>query len=105
MASISDTPIMEQAQTLAEQVMATYSDAELSDCLPVDALMTHRPNTLAESYQHGLSVAKILAGWNLDPALQAAGLLHSFVCKDVLSPEQVAEACGQRVAFLCEKYW
>ena len=66
--------------------------------------MAHRPHSLAESYQHGLGVAKNLADWRMSPELQAAGILHSFVCKDILSAQEVAQSCGQRTAFLCKKY-
>ncbi len=99
------SPILSCAQNLAMEVISTHKGHITTDCLPLDAFMAHRPDSLAESYHHGKAVAQILANWQLEPALQAAGLLHSFVCKEVLSPEQVDAACGQRTAFLCKKYW
>jgi len=101
---LADSPIIAQAQALAEEVMARYEDKLDSVPIKPDALMAHRPNSLAESYQHGQNVAHILAGWQAEPALQAAGLLHSFAYKEILSTEQIAAACGKRAAFLCQQY-
>ena len=98
-----DSPIIAQAQALAEKVMTEHGD-EISTPIKADALVNHRPNSLAESYQHGQSVAHILAEWKAEPELQAAGLLHSFVYKEILSAEHIAIACGNRTAFLCQQY-
>lgn len=99
-------PVVTRAQALAQQTVETYSsNTAIADCLPPDAFMAHRPKTLAESYQHGAAVAQTLAQWQAEPALQAAGLLHSFVCKGVLPAEQIVDTCNERTAFLCQTYW
>jgi GTP pyrophosphokinase len=96
--------MMERIKSLIMEVIKANGEAAGADGLPTGAFMAHRPNSLTESYQHGLAVAKILADWQAEPALQMAGLLHSFVCKGVLPVEQIAEVSDERTAFLCQKY-
>lgn len=105
MSQISNPSVMSNARMLANRAVNNYPEPATSGHLPVDAFMTRRPNSLAESYQHGESVANILASWHLSSELQAAGLLHSFVCKHALLPADIAQVCSPRTAFLCEKYW
>ncbi|HRV94536.1 MAG TPA: TGS domain-containing protein [Anaerolineae bacterium] len=97
-------PVVVQARQLAESVAATQANTLSATSSAPETFMSHRPNTLAESYQHGLAVAQILAKWNAEPDLQAAGLLHSLIFKGVLSTEAVSSACDKRTAFLCEQY-
>jgi GTP pyrophosphokinase len=97
--------LMERAEALIQEILQANQARGLEDGLPEGAFMAHRPNTLSESYQHGLAVAQILGSWQVEPALQLAGLLHSFVCKGVLSAERIASTCDARSAFLCQKYW
>ncbi|GAB4433517.1 MAG: hypothetical protein Kow0031_15130 [Anaerolineae bacterium] len=66
--------------------------------------MAHRPDTLQESYKHGQGVANILAEWRADEDLQAAGLLHSLVCRRSLAVEAIEAACNPQVARLCRDY-
>ena len=96
--------ITDRAHALAKQTVAANENNKDTVDMPVDAFMQHRPKTFIESYEHGVSVANILADWQAAPELQAAAVLHSFVCKGVLSTEQIAESCGERVAFLCQQY-
>lgn len=98
-------PLMERAEALIQEILQVNQAKIIEDGLPEGAFMAHRPNTLSESYQHGLAVAQILGSWQAEPALQLAGLLHSFVCKGLLSAERIATACDARTAFLCQKYW
>lgn len=97
-------PVVTQAQTLIDDIMAIHNDAAPTGSPLIETFMSHRPNTLAESRQHGLAVSHTLAEWQAEPELQAAGLLHSFVFKDVLPIEKVSQLCGQRTAFLCQQY-
>ncbi len=53
---------------------------------------------------HAERTAQLLAQWGGSPALQAAGLLHEFMCIGILSSRTIAQHCGERVAFLCEQY-
>jgi (p)ppGpp synthase/HD superfamily hydrolase len=96
---------MAQAMALVQKLMGVTHRDKAGGPLPPQGLMAHRPHSLAESYRHGQAVTRILAGWQTDPAVQAAGLLHSFVYKKMLSPEQIAAECDPRVAFLCNQYW
>jgi GTP pyrophosphokinase len=96
--------IVEQAHKLAQEIMQGQEEKVVDAHLPVGAFMFHRPNSLIESYRHGQAVCEILAKWQAEPALQAAGLLHSFVYKQVLTPERVAAVCDERTAFLCRMY-
>jgi (p)ppGpp synthase/HD superfamily hydrolase len=98
--------IVKQAQGLIHKVMTTPNSSKIiGEHLPSDVLMAHRPQSIAESYRHGQAVAHILAGWEAGAMLQAAGLLHSFAYKKLLSIEQIAAECDPQVAFLCDQYW
>ena len=52
----------------------------------------------------GSSVADLLAEWQADEPLQAAGLLHALVCNCVIPLESIHATCGDRVHFLCSEY-
>lgn len=97
-------PLVVSAEKLAEQITITLSDAADPPIPQMETFMSHRPRTVAESYQHGLAVAQTLADWKAEPALQAAGLLHSFVFKEVLTEKEIASVCNRRTAFLCRQY-
>jgi len=98
------SPVMFQAQALAESLVGSDETTVTFPNTGPDSFMGLRPNSLAESYRHGQKVAQVLAGWQADADLQAAGLLHSLVWQDVLGPERITVACGQRVSFLCGEY-
>ncbi len=66
--------------------------------------MAHRPDTVQESYRHGQGVAKILADWQADEDLQAAGLLHSLACRRVLTIAEIEAASNPQVAALCRDF-
>ena len=66
--------------------------------------MVHRPHSLVESYCHGQGVAEVLASWHADEELQAAGLLHSLVCRHGLTFEEIEAACNPHIAELCRDY-
>lgn len=97
------SPIAQARVIAGEMAAADETSLTLAEA-PPDSFMVHRPNRLAESYQHGQNVAQILAGWKAGPPLQAAGLLHSFVCKGVLTPAEIAARCGDRTAFLVQTH-
>ncbi len=102
--AVSESLLLASAYALAKQTTsANRNNKEIAN-IPFDAFMQHRPQTLTECYEHGASVAKILADWQAGLELQAAGVLHSFVCKGALTAEQIEECCGPRVAFLCRQY-
>ena len=101
---IPESLIVATAYALAKKTAAANRNNKEIAGIPFDAFMQHRSQTVAECYEHGASVASILADWQAGPELQAAGLLHSFVCKGALSVEQIEACCGPQVAFLCRKY-
>lgn len=96
---------MVQALALVQRLMKFADSDRAGRIPPLDGLMAHRPQSLAESYRHGQAVTRILESWQTEATLQAAGLLHSFVYKKLLSPEQIAVECDPQVAFLCDQYW
>ena len=60
--------------------------------------------TLAEIMSHSQTVAALLQEWGASPALQAAGLLHSFLWNCVIEDAEVTNSCGEHVLFLCRQY-
>ncbi len=85
-------PLFLQAQRLVHPLVAGR------------AICADQAGTCRERYHHGLEVARLLAHWGAPPELVAAGLLHTFLWKELLTQAQVAEACGQDVATLCKNY-
>lgn len=57
-----------------------------------------------DSCQHGLAVAEHLHAWEAPQELEAAGMLHSLLWHNSLTPEAIAAACGKGVADLCVRY-
>lgn len=104
MTTTVSSPVMVQARILVEALLQSEEPNAALANRRSDPFVGLRPNSLAESYRHGQGAAQALAEWQADTDLQAAGLLHSLVWKEALSPDQVAMACGQRVSFLCEEY-
>lgn len=100
----STLSVLKQAQMLAQSVVASYTNNSVVDCLPEGSFMAHRPNTVEESYCHGQGVANILAEWQADENLQAAGLLHSLVCRQALGVEAIEAMCNPQVAGICRDY-
>ncbi len=100
----SPPPVIAQAKTLAEHIIADSRAEQVFTGQTAVTIMDYRQNALAESYQHGQTVARILESWHANSDLQAAGLLHSFVYKGAISTEQVAAVCNQRTADLCHHY-
>ncbi len=68
------------------------------------ATCANQADICRERYRHGLEVARLLAQWEAPPELMAAGLLHTFLWRGLLTPAQVAQACGWDVASLCRDY-
>ncbi|HMQ54507.1 MAG TPA: hypothetical protein PKD98_20695 [Anaerolineae bacterium] len=93
-------PVLLQAQLLAQSVVQMSPTPHPPSNLYDDTFMSHRPDSAMERYQHGRSVAQLLAAWEAAPSLQAAGLLHSLYCAGIISASQIAEACNERTAQL-----
>ncbi len=60
--------------------------------------------TTRDLLEHGRKVASILQAWGADSNAQFAALFHSLLWNCVISPEMIAERCGNRVSFLCQEY-
>jgi GTP pyrophosphokinase len=97
-------PLLWQAHLLAQSVVQTSPTSRPLNSLLDDTFMSHRPDSAVERYQHGRSVAQLLAEWEAAPSLQAAGLLHSLFCAGIISDSQIADACNERTAQLCRQH-
>jgi len=54
--------------------------------------------------RRGEETAAYLAEWGASDALQGAGVLHGLVDQGLTDVQQVDRACGERVAWLCDKH-
>ncbi|GIV75982.1 MAG: hypothetical protein KatS3mg050_0376 [Litorilinea sp.] len=89
---------MEEAQSIHAVIAAAYQ------LLHALSLPPHEADAGPERLAHAERTAQLLARWGGSPELQAAGLLHKFMCMGSLSSQMLAQHCGERTAFLCEQY-
>jgi GTP pyrophosphokinase len=68
----------------------------------LDLLAASRPPV--ELMRHGVELSNHLLSWGAGVSLLAAGLLHELVYQKLVRVDEVATACGERTAYLCDEY-
>lgn len=85
--------MLAQAQTLVDTLLKTNARSSKADERNLHALKAE-----------GEAIAALLRRWNAGDALQAAGLLHKFVCDGLIDLDAIGRACGSAVRGLCANY-